>query len=52
VRVDTQRDHRIAMSAAVLGAVRGGIEVLDPGCVSKSWPDFWSIWGQLLGQKA
>jgi 3-phosphoshikimate 1-carboxyvinyltransferase len=50
VRVDTHRDHRIAMSAAVLGAARGGIEVLDPGCVSKSWPDFWSVWGQLLGQ--
>ncbi|NBX24567.1 MAG: 3-phosphoshikimate 1-carboxyvinyltransferase [Planctomycetes bacterium] len=52
VRVETHRDHRIAMSAAVLGAVRGGIEVLDPGCVSKSWPDFWTVWGQLLGQPA
>jgi len=50
VRVETHRDHRIAISAAVLGAVRGGIEVLDPGCVGKSWPDFWSVWAQLLGQ--
>jgi 3-phosphoshikimate 1-carboxyvinyltransferase len=52
LRVETHRDHRIAMSAAVLAASRGGIEVLDPGCVGKSWPDFWTVWGQLLGQPA
>lgn len=49
VRVETMRDHRVAMSAAVLGAARGGVEVLDPACVSKSWPDFWSEWARLLG---
>lgn len=47
--VRTHRDHRIAMSAAVLGAVHGGVEVDDPGCVAKSWPDFWTSWGKLLG---
>jgi 3-phosphoshikimate 1-carboxyvinyltransferase len=25
----------------VLGLVVDGIEVADPGVVSKSWPDFW-----------
>jgi 3-phosphoshikimate 1-carboxyvinyltransferase len=47
--VATQRDHRIAMSAAVLGALHGGVQVDDPGCVAKSWPDFWSSWAKLLG---
>ena len=49
VEVDPQRDHRVAMSAAVLGAVRGGIRVLDPRCVDKSWPGFWAAWAELLG---
>lgn len=51
VDVDTQRDHRIAMSAAVLGAVRAGVTVLDPGCVRKSWPGFWTDWARLLGRE-
>jgi len=52
VEVDTRRDHRIAMSAAVLGAVRPGVTVLDPGCVRKSWPGFWTDWARLLGREA
>lgn len=48
-RVDTRRDHRIAMSAAVLGAACGGVRVHDPACVSKSWPGFWTAWANLLG---
>ena len=47
--VSTHRDHRIAMSAAVLGALHGGVQVDDPGCVAKSWPDFWASWSKLLG---
>lgn len=47
--VASQRDHRIAMSAAVFGALHGGVQVDDPGCVAKSWPDFWSSWAKLLG---
>lgn len=49
VEVDPRRDHRVAMSAAVLGAVRGGVRVLDPRCVDKSWPGFWAAWAELLG---
>ncbi|MGA1267130.1 MAG: 3-phosphoshikimate 1-carboxyvinyltransferase, partial [Phycisphaerales bacterium] len=52
VEVHTQRDHRIAMCAAVLGAVRPGVTVLDPGCVRKSWPGFWTDWSRLLGREA
>ncbi len=41
VRVQTYRDHRIAMSFAVLGLRTGGLLIQDPGCVQKSYPGFW-----------
>ena len=34
-------DHRMAMSFAVLGAVRDGIAIEDPACVAKTYPRFW-----------
>jgi 3-phosphoshikimate 1-carboxyvinyltransferase len=34
-------DHRMAMSFAVLGALRGGITIEDPACVAKTYPGFW-----------
>ena len=46
-------DHRIAMSVALLGlpGLRGGKgfapRLDDPGCVSKSFPQFWSLWQTL-----
>lgn len=48
VTVHTCRDHRVAMSAAVVGSARGGIDVLDPRCVEKSWPGFWGAWADLV----
>lgn len=42
VTIETYRDHRMAMSFAVLGLVRPGITIADPGCVAKSYPGFWS----------
>jgi 3-phosphoshikimate 1-carboxyvinyltransferase len=41
-RIDPHRDHRVAMALAVLGMRTGGIRIDDPGCVSKSYPQFWS----------
>lgn len=42
-RVETQKDHRIAMSFGVLGLVAGNqIEVDDPSCVAVSYPEFWN----------
>lgn len=41
--IDPHRDHRVAMSFAVLGLRTGGIRVEDPGCVSKSFPGFWEL---------
>ena len=40
--IDPHDDHRIAMSFAVLGLRTGGIRVANPGCVAKSYPQFWA----------
>ena len=39
----THHDHRLAMAFALLGLVADGIEIDDPGVVSKSWPDYWQM---------
>ena len=38
--VRTYGDHRMAMAFAVTGLVVGGIKILDPGCVTKTFPGF------------
>jgi 3-phosphoshikimate 1-carboxyvinyltransferase len=38
--VETYDDHRMAMSFAVTGLRAGGVTILDPGCVAKTFPDF------------
>jgi 3-phosphoshikimate 1-carboxyvinyltransferase len=40
--VDTYDDHRIAMSFALIGLRVAGIGVRDPGCVSKTFPEFFA----------
>ncbi len=40
-RLETHHDHRLAMAFGLLGLVVDGIEIVDPGVVSKSWPSFW-----------
>ena len=37
----TYDDHRMAMSLAVFASKVGGCAVLDPGCVAKTYADFW-----------
>lgn len=39
--IDPRRDHRVAMSFAILGLRTGGIRIEDPECVAKSYPRFW-----------
>jgi 3-phosphoshikimate 1-carboxyvinyltransferase len=39
--IQSYKDHRMAMSFAVLGAARPGISIEDPACVAKTYPDFW-----------
>lgn len=41
--IHPERDHRTAMSFAVLGSVVGDVTILDAGCVTKSYPDFWEV---------
>jgi 3-phosphoshikimate 1-carboxyvinyltransferase len=39
--VECYADHRIAMSFAVLGAAGASLQIQDPSCVAKTYPDFW-----------
>jgi 3-phosphoshikimate 1-carboxyvinyltransferase len=48
--IETYNDHRLAMSFAVLGLAVEGIIIRNPGCVAKSFPDFWEIFGLLYGR--
>jgi 3-phosphoshikimate 1-carboxyvinyltransferase len=41
-RFATYDDHRMAMSLSLLGLRAPGIEIADPGCVAKTYPDFFS----------
>jgi 3-phosphoshikimate 1-carboxyvinyltransferase len=41
--VDTYDDHRMAMSFALLGLVRPGVVINDPGCVSKTFPSYFEV---------
>lgn len=41
VTIDTYNDHRMAMSFAVLQLVLSGITIANPGCVAKTYPQFW-----------
>lgn len=38
--VETYGDHRMAMAFAVTGLVASGIRIRDPGCVTKTFPEF------------
>jgi 3-phosphoshikimate 1-carboxyvinyltransferase len=46
VVIDTADDHRIAMSFAVLGLARGGVEIEHPEVVEKSFPEFWQVFSR------
>ncbi|QDU18183.1 3-phosphoshikimate 1-carboxyvinyltransferase [Urbifossiella limnaea] len=39
--VDTYNDHRMAMSLALVGLKVPGVVIRNPGCVAKTYPDFW-----------
>jgi 3-phosphoshikimate 1-carboxyvinyltransferase len=47
VLLDPHGDHRMAFAGALLGLVRPGVLVSDPGCVAKSWAEFWDDLAQL-----
>ncbi len=47
--ISTYDDHRIAMCFAVAGLKVEGLTIQDPGCVAKSFPDFWQRWYKMAG---
>lgn len=49
--IETQNDHRLAMSAATAAcAAAGEITVDNDGCVAKSYPRFWEDFASLKGE--
>ncbi|MEA2084084.1 MAG: 3-phosphoshikimate 1-carboxyvinyltransferase [Thermodesulfobacteriota bacterium] len=47
VKIETYKDHRIAMCFAVAGLVFPGITITGEECVAKSFPDFWERFERL-----
>ncbi|EMI56459.1 3-phosphoshikimate 1-carboxyvinyltransferase [Rhodopirellula sallentina] len=50
VVMETYNDHRMAMSFALLGLRLPGIEILNPACTRKTYPDFWADLQTLTGR--
>jgi 3-phosphoshikimate 1-carboxyvinyltransferase len=50
--VETYDDHRIAMAFAVAGLKTAGIRIRNPGCVSKTYPDFFRDLARLSNPQA
>ncbi|MCA9063139.1 MAG: 3-phosphoshikimate 1-carboxyvinyltransferase, partial [Planctomycetaceae bacterium] len=48
--VETYDDHRMAMSFSLLGLVNRGIEIRDPGCTAKTYPDYFRDLDRLCGR--
>jgi 3-phosphoshikimate 1-carboxyvinyltransferase len=46
--LDSYADHRMVHAAALLGLAIEGVQVTDPGAVSKTLPDFVDRWNGLL----
>lgn len=45
--IETYDDHRMAMSFALAGLRVPGVVILDPGCVSKTWPGYFEAFEAL-----
>lgn len=43
----TYDDHRMAMSMTILASRIQGCQIVDPGCVNKTYPDFWCDYEKL-----
>lgn len=47
--IETYDDHRMAMSLALVGLRQQGVKIHNPGCVSKTYPDFFSDLALFVG---
>ena len=45
--IDTYDDHRMAMAFALAGLRVPGVVIRDPGCVAKTWPDYFDALARL-----
>jgi 3-phosphoshikimate 1-carboxyvinyltransferase len=41
--VQTYKDHRMAMAFSLIGLRIPGVAIADPGCVSKTFPDYFTV---------
>jgi 3-phosphoshikimate 1-carboxyvinyltransferase len=41
---DPERDHRLVMACALANSFGHELEILNPHCVDKSFPQFWQAW--------
>ena len=47
--IDSKGDHRIAMAFSILGVLAGNTVIEGAECVSKTYPDFWTVLKSLGG---
>ncbi|MFW5932126.1 MAG: 3-phosphoshikimate 1-carboxyvinyltransferase [Desulfohalobiaceae bacterium] len=47
VSFHTYGDHRLAMSLSIFELAGLEVELDQPGCVDKSFPEFWTAWGKI-----
>ncbi len=48
-RFETFEDHRMAMAFAVFASKVGRCEIADPGCVAKTYADYWRDFERVYG---
>jgi 3-phosphoshikimate 1-carboxyvinyltransferase len=46
--IETYRDHRMAMSLALVGLQIAGVVIKDPGCTAKTYPQFFHDLARLM----
>lgn len=48
--LETYHDHRMAMSLSLAGLRVEGVQILDPACTSKTYPEFFADLEKLIGR--
>jgi 3-phosphoshikimate 1-carboxyvinyltransferase len=48
VAIDTYDDHRMAMSFALVSLAGVPVRINDPQCVTKTFPDYFSVFGSIV----
>lgn len=46
-QIHTYGDHRVAMAFSLAGLRVGGMEIMNPGCVAKTFPEYFEVFEQL-----